>query len=262
MKSNKKILIISGIVLLLVLGGVGGFLTFNKKGNDSDVETAEPEEGYLADAKDSYDKAKADNVKDADELFDVEIDFEGLKQTNPDVVGWIKIPGTNIDYPVLQSKEEEDNYYLERTIDGQVGLPGSIYMEKYDASDFSDNISIIYGHTLHDGTMFSELKKYRDKEFFDENPYIYIYYPGGVKKYQLFATVAFDDRYLVMSYAFTYDEDFNKYISDLKACMDGNINNDLDVKFGDSIVTLSTCIDEFPDQRWLVNGVLVDEKRY
>ena len=265
MKSNKKLLVIGGIALLLVIGGVGGFLAFNQKGGEEtakNTETVEPEEGYLPNAKDSYDKAKADNVKDADELFDVEIDFEGLKQTNPDVVGWIKIPGTNIDYPVLQSKEEEDNYYLERTIDGQVGLPGSIYMEKYDASDFSDNISILYGHTLHDGTMFSELKKYRDKEFFDENPYIYIYYPDGVKKYQLFATVAFDDRYLVMSYAFTYDEDFNKYISDLKACMDGNVNSDLDVKFGDSIVTLSTCIDEFPDQRWLVNGVLVDEKRY
>ena len=92
MKSNKKILIISGIVLLLVLGGAGGFLTFNKKESDSVVETAEPEEGYLTNAKDSYDKAKADNVKDADELFDVEIDFEVLKQTNPDVVGWIKIP--------------------------------------------------------------------------------------------------------------------------------------------------------------------------
>ena len=110
MKSNKKILIIGGIVLLLILGGVGGFLAFNKKGNDA--STAEAEEGYLANAKDSYDKAKEDNVKDADELFDVEIDFDGLKQTNPDVVGWIKIPGTNIDYPVLQSKEEDDSYYL------------------------------------------------------------------------------------------------------------------------------------------------------
>lgn len=262
MKSNKKILIVGGIILLLLIGGIGGFLAFNKSGDDVETaETAEPEEGYLADAKDSYDKAK-DSVKEADDLFDVEIDFEGLKQTNPDVVGWIKIPGTNIDYPILQSKDQEDDYYLERTIDGQVGLPGSIYMEKYDASDFSDNVSVIYGHTLHDGTMFSELKKYREKDFFDENPYIYIYYPEGVKKYQNFASVAFDDRYLIMSYAFTYDKDFEQYISDLKGCMDGNINDGLDVKFGDSIVTLSTCIDEFPDQRWLVNGVLVDEKRY
>ena len=64
MKSNKKILIIGGVVLLLILGGVGGFLAFNKKGNDTTSASAEPEEGYLADAKDSYDKAKENNVKD------------------------------------------------------------------------------------------------------------------------------------------------------------------------------------------------------
>lgn len=263
MKGKRKILMICCIALLLIVGGVGGFFVFNKEEKHPEVtDSGQEEEGYLADAKDSYDKAKTANVKDADELFDVEVDFEGLKQTNPDVVGWIKIPGTNIDYPILQNQEEEDDYYLERTLDGQVGLPGSIYMEKYDSPDFSDNISILYGHTLHDGTMFSELKKYRERDFFDKNPYIYIYYPEGVKKYQNFASVAFDDRYLIMSYAFTYDKDFNQYISDLKACIDGNVNEDLDVKFGDTIITLSTCIDEFPDQRWLVNAVLVDERRY
>lgn len=256
MKSNKKFLVIGGIILLLILGGVAGTVFFKGKDN------TESNSSYIEDAKNEYDRAKAENVKDADELFDVEIDFDGLKKINPDVVGWIKIPGTNIDYPILQSKEEEDNYYLERTLEGEVGLPGSIYMEKYDASDFSDNVSIIYGHTLHDGTMFSELKKYRESDFFEENPYIYIYHPEGVKKYQNFASVAFDDRYLVMTYAFTYDKDFEQYIADLKSCMDGNVNEDLEVKYGDNIVTLSTCIDEFPDQRWLVNGVLIDEKRY
>ena len=62
-----------------------------------------------------------------------------------------------------------------------------------------------------------------------------------------------------MSYAFTYDKDFYQFISDLKACMEGNVNDDVTVEYGDSVITLSTCIDEFPDQRWLVNAVLVDE---
>jgi sortase B len=160
----------------------------------------------------------------------------------------------------LQNAEEDDDYYLNRTMEGQEGLPGSIYMEKYDTPDFTDPVSVIYGHTLHDGTMFSELKKYKERDFFDENPYIYIYLPDGtVKKFQIFASVAFDDRYLIMSYAFTYDKDFNQFISDLKACMDGNVNEDVSVEFGDSVITLSTCIDEFPDQRWLVNAVLVEE---
>lgn len=254
MKSNKRILIIAGIVLLLVVGGVAGALAFKKDGND-----AEPGQKTEVE-KNEYDKAKEANVQDADDPYDVKIDFDGLHQINPDIIAWIRIPGTNIDYPILQSQEEDDDYYLNRTMEGQAGLPGSIYMEKYDSPDFSDAVSIIYGHTLHDGTMFSELKKYTEKDFFDENPYIYIYLPDGSrKKFEIFASVAFDDRYLIVSYAFTYDKDFDKFISDLKACEVGNVNDDVKVEFGDTVITLSTCIDEYPDQRWLVNAVLVEE---
>lgn len=256
MKANKKFLIVGGIVLLLVIGGVVGALSFNKGGDKTEPES---EEGYVEEAKNEYDKAKEANVKEADDLMNVEIDFDGLHQINPDVIAWIKIPGTNVDYPILQNTEEDDDYYLNRTMEGAEGLPGSIYMEKYDTPTFVDPVSVIYGHTLHDGTMFSELKKFRDKDFFNENQYIYIYTPEGVKKFRIFAAVAFDDRYLIMNYAFTYDEDFNQFISDLKSCMDGNINEDVNVEFGDVVITLSTCIDEFPDQRWLVNAVLVDE---
>lgn len=252
---NKKGIIIAGIVLLLVVGGVVGALSFGKGGDD-----AEPKQAKGKAEANEYDKAREANVQDADDPYDVKIDFDGLHEINQDIMAWIKIPGTNIDYPILQSKEEDDDYYLNRTMEGQMGLPGSIYMEKYDTPDFSDEVSIIYGHTLNDGTMFSELKKYNEKEFFDENPYIYIYLPDGSrKKYQIFASVAFDDRYLIMYYAFTNDQDFNKYISDLKACEVGNVNNDVKVEFGDRVITLSTCIDEYPDQRWLVNAVLVDE---
>lgn len=252
---NKKVLIVAGIILLLVVGGVGGALAFGKGGKD-----AGPEQTKTDAEKNEYDKAKEANVKDADDPYDVEIDFDGLHEINSDIIAWIKIPGTNIDYPVLQSQEEDDDYYLNRTMEGQMGLPGSIYAEKYDSPDFSDQVSVIYGHTLHDGTMFSELKKYNEKEFFDENPYVYIYLPDGTrKKFQIFAAVAFDDRYLIMSYAFTYDQDFNRFISDLKACEVGNVNNDVKVEFGSPVITLSTCIDEYPEQRWLVNAVLVEE---
>jgi len=255
---NKKVLIIIGVVALLVVGGVGGFLAFNRKGVNSSNSTQE----YAETAGKAYDEAKEKNVTEADDPYDTKVDFEGLQATNKDVYAWIRIPGTNIDYPILQNADEADDYYLNRTMDGQTGLPGSIYTEKYNTTGFTDPVTVIYGHTLHDGTMFSELKKYKDKEFFDENRDIYIQLPGGRKKYQIFAAVAFDDRYLMNNYAFTYDEDFNKYISELKACMEGNVDESVDVKFGDKIITLSTCIDEYPDQRWLVNAVLVDEEWY
>lgn len=256
---NKKLLIIIGVVVLLAVGGVGGFLAFNKKDSGNNANSGMD---YAKTAGKAYDEAKEKNVEEAEDPYESKVDFEGLQAINPDVYAWIRIPGTNIDYPVLQNADEPNDYYLNRTMDGQVGLPGSIYTEKYNNTGFNDPVTVVYGHTLHDGTMFSELKKYTDKEFFDENQYIYIHLPGGRKVFQIFAAVAFDDRYLMGSYAFTYEEDFNKYISELKSSLEGNVNDSIDVKFGTPVLTLSTCIDEYPEKRWLVNAVLVDEEWY
>lgn len=253
MKMNKKLLIIVGVVVLLLAGGIGGFMVFNRDSS---------EQQYIEEAGEKYDEAKESNVEEADDPYDTKVDFAGLEAINPDVYAWIKIPGTNIDYPVLQSADEDDSYYLNRTIDLQEGLPGSIYTEKYNATGFNDPVTVVYGHTLHDGTMFSELEKYTDKSFFDENKYIYIYLPGGRKIFQIFAAVAFDDRYLMGSYAFTIQDEFEKYISELKGSLEGNVADDVEVKFGDPVITLSTCIDEYPEKRWLVNGVLVKEEWY
>lgn len=255
MKGNKKLFIIIGIVVLLAIGGVVGFLVFKPGSNESN-------QPYLEDAGEAYDEAKQDNVKEAENPYDSEVDFDGLKAINPDIYAWIKIPGTNIDYPILQNADEPDDYYLNRTMEGEVGLPGSIYTEKYNSTGFNDPVTVVYGHTLHDGTMFSELKKYTDKEFFDENPYIYIHLPGGRKVFRIFAAVAFDDRYLMGSYGFSIEEEFNDYISELKGSLEGNVDDSIDVPFGSSVITLSTCIDEYPEKRWLVNGVLVDEEWY
>ena len=250
---QKKILIPIGIILLLAAGGAAGFFLFNKE-KEPEQEKADP-----IVVEEVYRETKDNVVKEKEDPYQNEINFDELKAINPDVYAWIKVPGTNIDYPILQSTTESDDYYLNMTMDGKYGLPGSIYTEKYNAQDFSDRVTVIYGHTMHDGTMFSELKKYRDRAFFDQNPYIYIYLPTARLKYQIFATVAFDDRYILGQYNFSNEEDFNGYVSELKSCLDGNVNHDLEIH--ERIITLSTCIDEFPDQRWLVNAVLVEEQR-
>lgn len=198
-------------------------------------------------------------VKSGDPSAD-RIDFEELKKKNPDIYAWIYIPGTNIDYPVLQSQAKEDEYYLNTTIDKKTGLPGSIYTEKYNRTDFTDPVTVVYGHTLKEGTMFSELSKYTDRSFFDQNPYIYIYQPDKTMKYQIFSAVAFDDRYLLGSYNFANAEEVQEYIGELNSSLDGNVNNGIAVSPQNKILTLSTCIDEFPEQRWLVNAVLLENQ--
>jgi len=86
----------------------------------------------------------------------VKIDFEKLLAINEDVVGWVMVDGTNINYPILQSYD--NNYYLKRDINRHISKSGSIYMD-YRNDGFSDKNTVLYGHNMKNGTMFAELEK-------------------------------------------------------------------------------------------------------
>jgi len=96
------------------------------------------------------------------------VDFQALSAINPDVVGWISIDGTGIDYPIVQGKD--DKYYLDHLFTGEKGRAGCIFLDSENAADFSDPNSVIYGHYLNDGTMFSPLLKYKKQAYFDAHP--------------------------------------------------------------------------------------------
>ena len=96
------------------------------------------------------------------------IDWEELKSENPDIYAWIYIPGTNVDYPILQHPDEK-SYYLDHNIDGSEGYPGCIYTQNVNSKDWMDPNTVIYGHNMNDGSMFHDLHKFEDNAFFDEN---------------------------------------------------------------------------------------------
>lgn len=95
------------------------------------------------------------------EPVDIPIDFAELRKMNPEIYAWIRIPGTEVDYPIVQ-RPEDDAYYLDHTIEGEAGLPGSIYTESLNKQDFTDKNTVIYGHNMKDNTMFGSLKDYKD----------------------------------------------------------------------------------------------------
>ena len=251
-KRTKTIIAVFAVLIIAAAGAGGGYHLYqqSQEAKIADPVTAEKE----------YQDLQSTILETASDPMNTYVNFDELKAINSDVYAWISIPGTNVEYPILQSVIEPDEYYLNTTIDRKTGLPGTIYTEKYHSQEFTDPVTLIYGHTLVDGTMFSQLHSYTDRAFFDSNPYIYIYLPDRTLKYQIFAAVAFDDRYLMEYYNFMLEEDFNNYIGELKACMTGHINEEVPVAYGDYVITLSTCIDEFPDQRWLVNAVLLPEE--
>ena len=92
------------------------------------------------------------------------IDFEALAQINPDVVGWITIPDTNIDYPIVQSQDNDT--YLRKSFEGESTAAGSIFLDFESQSDMEGYNNIIYGHHMKNGSMFKDVVEYKDEQYF------------------------------------------------------------------------------------------------
>lgn len=190
------------------------------------------------------------------------IDFEPLKEQNPDVYAWIRVPGTSVDYPILQS-EDDNNYYLTHTIDGEETTAASIFTENYNSKDFSDPHTVIYGHNMRNGSMFASLHKYEDRAFFDENREILIYLPDRILHYKIFSAYVSDSRHLMLNYDWKASGVLDKYLDEVFSIRDmsANIDTEMKVTGKDRIITLSTCNHGIDDQRYLVQAVLEEEEK-
>jgi sortase B len=103
------------------------------------------------------------------------IQFDALKAINPDIVGWLKIEGTSIDYPIVQTDDNET--YLEIDFEGKKNASGAIFLDYESEPDFSGKHNIIYGHHMKNGSMFKDIIKYKEESFFKEHQTITIYTP-------------------------------------------------------------------------------------
>lgn len=110
-----------------------------------------------------------------------------LQEKNPDCIGIVEIPDTAIYYPVLYSKEEDGYFYVNRNFDKEPEGRGSIFMDyRCDYKKPSDNL-ILYGHRMRNGQMFADLKRYKDKKYWQEHPYVYYTDERGIGTYRIFA---------------------------------------------------------------------------
>ncbi len=178
--------------------------------------------------------------------------IESLTTENPDCIGWLRISGTMIDYPVMQTKDNPQ-YYLRRGFDKQYSYLGTPFMDaRCDANN--DNNLIVYGHNMRDGKMFADLLKYREKAYCQEHNTISFITPNGVQKYDIIAVckVKSDDEW----YGYTSQTDkeaFNNLISEIKN--KSLYKTDESVKYGDHFFTLSTCEYSQSNGRLIVVGI-------
>ena len=180
-----------------------------------------------------------------------QINLEALREVNPDVIGWILIPDTKINYPILQGSDND--YYLKHTWDGKRYAVGSIFMEHLNHSDFTDFNTIIYGHNMNDGSMFAGIREYRNLEYWEKHPYIYIRNDQGSYRYEIFSS------YLAKVGSHTYAIDFSKeesrYAFVNNAIVDSVIETGVEPDSTDRILTLSTCKGG-STTRWVVHARL------
>ena len=189
---------------------------------------------------------------------EIPIDFTSLQAQNPDVYAWITVPGTNIDYPILQSATD-NSYYLDHTLDGTESPEGSLFTENYNSKDFEDPNTVIYGHNMKNGSMFQNLHNYQDREFFNNNRDVTIYTPDAIRHYKIFAAYLYDNRHILESFDFSDPWVYKQYLVQIFSIRDMNSCIDTDTKVGveDKIITLSTCYGTQHDVRYLVQAVLV-----
>lgn len=255
---KKKWLI---ICILLLIGCMlsGGYIIYymkNQQRAEKEYEEARKNAEEQTDESDNAEKSE-----DAGETKQVEIpvDFASLQKENDEIYAWIKVPGTSVDYPIVQSSTD-DTFYVHKGIDKQYLYAGAIYTEMSNAKDFSDPNTVIYGHNMKSGSMFATLHNFRDRDFFDANREILIYTPTHILHYTIFAAYTYDDRHILNCFDFSDKKEFQKYLDEIYELrsMDAYFLEEPKVTTEDKIITLSTCVGNDDSSRYLVQGVLIE----
>lgn len=149
-----------------------------------------------------YDKYKVYELADSEEYAKYKpssedrLSYNKLRDMNPDVIGWIDVYGTKIDYPILQNKDND--YYLDRTVKGDYSTAGSIFLDYRNKKDFSDFNSIIYGHHMDERKMFGDIDKFLEKDFFEKHAYAVLHRNDmkslGIEFFSIIKTEGTDSR--------------------------------------------------------------------
>ncbi|MBR5446875.1 MAG: sortase [Clostridia bacterium] len=187
------------------------------------------------------------------ELAKMRASLESLRSINPDIYAWIKVPGTNINYPV--AKTDNNEYYLDHAYTGDNLVNGSIYADFRCVLPITDNYNtVLYGHNVTSGSMFNHVTHFFKPEVF-ENTNIYVYTFDGIYIFKPFSIheAAFDSGYVDMGFT---GEEFVAFADSLAEMSD--LKTDITFTPGDRLITLSTCTNGISTQRYALHGVLIE----
>lgn len=243
MKRKTVIQVLLILVFIVCALFVGKYFYDGKKSQDSfedlkQLVKKEPSE----DITDSYIPKRAENGM-------LEAYYELYKRNN-DMAGWIKIPDTMIDYPVVQYKDND--FYLHRNFDKKHQSSGIPFLD-WQCGENSAN-DIIYAHNMKNGSMFASLTDYSDKEFYEAHKQILydtVYDKGRYEVMAVFTTtVGSKNEFKYYEYTDMDEERFNEYVKNIKAL--SLYDTGVTASYGDRLLTLSTCAYHTSDERFVV----------
>ncbi|WP_334464414.1 class B sortase [Acutalibacter sp. JLR.KK004] len=186
------------------------------------------------------------------------VDFDALRETGPDIIGWLTLPDTAINYPVTQADDNE--YYLHHLYDGTYNKAGCLFADYENQEDFSDRNTIIYGHNMRDGSMFAALNEYDEQSYFDGHPQMYLVTPGGgyvVEIFTAFVTRPSESGSDISPWRLNWKDDgaYTTWLSEMAGR--SVIETDVTVTSSDKVLTLSTCTPGGAS-RFIVMGKLLE----
>ena len=247
MKAKK---IIWGIILaiaMLVIAGATCFIVLHFFSDNDSQDYIKPTEASTGPMAENHN-----------------IDWNKLKEKNSDVYSWIYVPGTKVDHVVVQpSKHEHDLYYIDKNLDKDYEFAGTIFSEKHNKKDYSDPVTVLYGHNMINGGMFATLHKFKKPKFFKKHKKMYVYQPHRKLTYKIYSAYTYDDRHIMNSFDFTDPKILKKYQkSTLKPkALDKNVRKKTVLTPDSKILTLSTCTNGASNTRYLVQGVLIKDEQ-
>lgn len=209
-------------------------------------------------AKEALDKAvNNDSEKPSTDRIPEDTKEELIEQVRQlsaeysDSVAWLYIPDTNINYPVMQSGDNE--YYTHRATDGSYLYAGSLFMDYRCSSDFSDFNSVIYGHNMGNGTMFADIPNYENEEYFMEHSYGWLTTENDVRLIDFFAVARTSDT----SGLYLAAPNFNEWDNQLRNC--ASIYKEIEVTESDHLLMLSTCTSAEGNSRTILVGKIIED---
>ena len=250
-KRRKLIVVLSSLVAVLCFGYFGVYYFFAAR-TSMDYE-------QLSDLKNkNYNFQINDEVhihRTNDELPDILPEYEILYQKNKKLIGWIKIDDTNIDYPVMQTSDNE--YYLDHNYNQEYDKNGSIFLDTACSVYPRSTNLIVYGHHMKSGKMFGNLQKYAKESYYEEHKLIQfdtIYEKGTYEIMYVFRSQVFNEDDLVFKYYQFINansgNEFESYMDEMKKL--SLYDTGVTANYGDSLLTLSTCDNSQTDGRFVV----------